>query len=179
MALGIQHKHIVASATDTVTNTTSETHFSKKIVIPKESFRFGDFVQGFAAVKATSTNSTDTLTVKVYLGPNSDPKTGIVIAENTALDVANGDVIKLDFNFCVDAIGAGSTFEVSGGGISYKQAATAVSKTQALGSAVDAQADSFADLAIAVTATWSVASADNIARLDALHTVLFPGLVSA
>lgn len=179
MSLGIQHKHIVASATDTVTNTTTETAFSKTISFPAQSLRVGDLVQGFACVKATSTNSTDTLTCKVYIGPASDPKTGILVCDQTAIDVADNDVIKLDFNFCVDAIGAGSTFEVSGGGISYKQAATGVSKTQALGSAVDAQADSFANLVVAVTATWSAASASDIARLDALHAVVFPGLVSA
>lgn len=179
MSLGIQHRHIVASATDTVTNTTTETAFSKTISFPAQSLRVGDLIKGFACVKATSTNSTDTLACKVYLGPSSDPKTGILLVDNTALDVANDDVIKLEFEACVDAIGAGSTFEVSGGGISYKQGATAVSKTQALGSAVDAQASSFGDLVIAVTATWSAASTSDIARLDALHAIVFPGLVSA
>ena len=178
MSLGVQHKHITASATDTVTNTTSETAFVKVLDIPKESLRVGDWFRGFACVKAISTNSTDNLTCKVYLGPEGSPETGILLADQTAIDVANDDVIKLDFDFCVDAIGAGSTFEVSGGGLSYKQAATAVSKTQALGSATDAQASSFGDLVIAVTATWSVQSTSNIARLDALHAVKFPGLPS-
>lgn len=173
------HKHIIASATDTVTNTTAETAFVKTLSFPKESFRAGDWVKGFACVKATSTNSTDTLTCKVYLGPASDPTTGFLLCDQTAIDVANSDVVKLDFEFCVDAIGAGSTFKLSGGGVSYKQGATSVSKTQAFSAAVDAQASSFADLVIAVTATWSAASASDIARLDALHSYTEPGIISA
>lgn len=178
MSLGIQHKHIVASATDTVTNTTTETAFAQQVSLPKESLRVGDWFHGFAAVKATSTNSTDTLTCKVYVGPESDPKTGLLICDQTAIDVANDDVIMLQFDFSVDAIGAGSTFEISGGGISYKQAATAVSKTQAFGSATDAQASSYEDLVIAVTATWSAQSASDVARLESFHVVKFPGLPS-
>jgi len=173
------HKHIVASATDTVTNTTSETAFSKTITLPAQSLRAGDLARGFACVKATSTNSTDTLTCKVYLGPASDPTTGFLLCDQTAIDVANSDVVMLDFKFCVDAIGAGSTFKISGGGISYKQGATAVSKTQAFSAAVDAQASSYADLVLAVTATWSAASTSDIARLDALHLEIEPGLISA
>lgn len=178
MSLGIQHKHIVASATDTVTNTTTETAFSKTLSFPAQSLRAGDLISGFACVKATSTNSTDTLTVKVYVGPSSDPKTGILVCDQTAIDVANDDVIGCKFDVCVDAIGAGSTFKVSAVGLSFKNGATAVSKTLAIAGATDAQASSFADLVVAVTATWSVASASDIARLDALHAIVHPGLVS-
>lgn len=173
------HKHIIASATDTVTNTTAETAFVKTLSFPKESFRVGDWVKGFAVVKAPSTNSTNTLACKVYLGPVGSPSTGFLLCDQAAIDVANDDAIKLEFEFCVDAIGAGSTFKISGGGISYVQGVTAVSKTQVLGSAVDAQASSFGDLVIAVTATWSAASASNIARLDALHSYTEPGIISA
>lgn len=179
MSLGIQHKYIVASATDTVTNSTTETAFVKTLSFPAQSLRVGDLISGFAAVKATSTNSTDTLTCKVYIGPAADPKTGILVCDQTAIDVADGDVIGLEFKLCVDAIGAGSTFKVSGCGLSYKHGATAVSKTLAIAGAVDAQASSFGDLVVAVTATWSAASASDIARLDALHAVVHPGLVSA
>lgn len=178
MSLGIQHKYIVASATDTVTNTTTETAFAKTVSLPAQSLRAGDFIQGFGCVKATSTNSTDTLTVKVYVGPSADPKTGILVCDQTAIDVADGDVIGFDFKLCVDAIGAGSTFKVSGVGLSWKHGATAVSKTLAIAGATDAQASSFADLVVAVTATWSAASASDIARLDALHAAAFPALPS-
>jgi hypothetical protein len=179
MSLGIKHNYITRSASDTVTDTTTETAFSKTVSVYKESLRVGDFFQGSACVTAPTTNSTDTLTLKVYLGPTSDPKTGILVCDQTAIDVANDAVIKLDFSVSCDAIGAGSTAKFSGGGVSYANAATAVSKTRAFALGTDAQVSTYEDLVFAVCATWSAQSASDIARLDSFHVIKHPANPSA
>ena len=178
MSLPIKHLYATRSATDTVTNTTTETAFTKVVTIPAESLRVGDSFRGFAAVTAPTTNSTDTLTLKVYLGPTADPKTGLLLCDQTAIDVANDAVIALDFAFSVDAIGAGSTAAFSGCGLSYANAATAVSKTRAFALATDAQVTTYAELVLAVCATWSAQSSSDIARLDSFHVIKNPANIS-
>lgn len=181
MSRGVQHKHILAATTDTVGGTTigtTETAFAKTCAIEASSSNTGDWYIGFYTVKATATNSTNTLTTKVYVGPTSSPKTGILICDQTAIDVADGDVIGGYFLFSVDALGTVSVMSISALGVSFANAATAVSKTLAVTAATDAQVSSLVDLCVAVTATWSASSAGNSCYLSSLHVAKFPGLPS-
>jgi len=93
----MQHFHTTYSSSDRVTATSSETAFSRTVSLEALTIGKGDFYIGSVAVEAVGTNSTDTLTVKVYLGPASDPTTGILLASNTAVDVADGDNVGLFF----------------------------------------------------------------------------------
>lgn len=181
MSRGIQHKHILAATTDTVGGTTigtTETAFTKVCAIEANSSNTGDLYIGFYTVKATSTNSTNTLTTKVYVGPASSPKTGIVICDQTAIDVADGDVIGGMFAFAIDTLGTVSVMALSAVGLSFATAATAISKTLAITSATDAQVSSLVANVVGVTATWSASSASNSCYLSALHVAKFPGLPS-
>lgn len=174
MSLNIVHKRIAPSATDTVTNTTSETAFTKTLSFPAQIFRVGDKVVGRARATIVDANSTDTFAFKVYLGPTASPTTGLLLVDSTAYDAADNDVVSLDFDFEVTAIGAGSTASFTGGGLSYRDAQTAVSKSRSFAKATDAQVSTFADLVIAVTCTQSAQSTGNIARLDQLDALIFP-----
>lgn len=181
MSRGIQHKHIIAATTDTVGGTTigtTETAFAKTCLVEASSLNKGDWFIGFYAVKATATNTTNTLSTKVYVGPTSSPKTGILVCDQTAIDVADNDVIGGYFLFSIDSLGAASVLSVSALGVSFANALTAISKTLAVTAATDAQVSSLADLCVAVTATWSASSAANSCYLSALHVAKFPGLPS-
>lgn len=164
----MQHFHTTYSATDRVTATSSETAFARTLSLEALTAGKGDFYFGSVAVEAVGTNSTDTLTVKVYLGPASDPTTGILLASNTAVDVADGDNVGAIFTISADLIGAGGTARFSGVG-----AAGLTSKVTAFGG-VDAQVATTSKLVVAVTATWSSNNAGNNANLDHIHLVKFP-----
>jgi len=164
----MQHFHTTYSSTDRVTATASETAFDRTISLEALTIGRGDFFLGSAVVEAVGTNSTDTLTVKVYLGPESDPTTGILLASNTAVDVANGDNVGAIFTLSADVIGVAGTARFSGVG-----AAGLTSKITAFGD-TDAQVPTTSKLVIAVTATWSSNNAGNNANLDHIHLVKFP-----
>lgn len=179
MSIGAKTLYIVPSATDTVTNTTAETPFAKTIPIPAETLRKGDrFTDGRATVSMPSTNSTDTFAFAVYLGPASAPQTGILLCDSTAYDAADNDVMTLEFDLEVDAVGGVSVAAFTGSGKSYRNGQTAVSKTRSYAKLTDAQVSSFADLVVAVTCTQSAQSTSNVARLDRLSFTKIPALPS-
>jgi hypothetical protein len=178
MSIGVKRLRALYNALDTVTNTTTETAHTGVVTLPAESVRKGLRIEGKAQVIAPTTNSTDTLTTKVYLGPASAPLTGILISDQTAIDVANNDVITHEFWCVVDATGTVSVATFSGGGVSYANGVTAVSKTRGFVRATDAQVSTFEDLVIAVSSTWSQVSTNDIARLATLDVTLTPALPS-
>lgn len=158
--------------TDTVTNTTAETAFSQKLTIAAGTQKVGDRRTIRAVVKTPTTNSTDTLTLKLKIAD-------IVIAECAAINVADDDVIVLEAFFVVQAIGAGSIAAITGGGFSYLSGATSVSKAKAFGRTTSANFATTTDEDITVTATWSVQSTSNIARLESLDQDQTDGKLAA
>lgn len=163
MAQTTSRRCIQPSATDTVTNTTSETAFAKTLKIPARELKSSFMLKFGAAVKATATNSTDTFRVRAYLGVNKDAS-GVLIADTGAVDPANNDVAAFDGWAFVVTNGGGGTAVVAGKSDAVQKATAASlpfdqSKTEL---------DLLKDLYLTVTCTQSVASAGNVARLDAL-----------
>lgn len=148
----------VTAPSATVTNTVAETTFSNgTVTIPKNSVKAGDMVRIRGQVAIPSTNATDTLTIKIYLGAT-------LVATLPALDVANSDIATFEVTLIFRTVGAAGT--VYGFG-SYTFGPTATATTKAFTLAQTA-VDTTADQAITVTATWSVANAGNQAALQAL-----------
>jgi hypothetical protein len=145
-----------------ITNTVAETTFDQNVTLPTHALKAGDELDIEAAVAIPSTNSTDTLNVKLYIGAT-------VIAATGALDVANNDVAIIRARLTVRTDGAGGTLVASGeafigtpGTANYKPfilASTAI--------------DTTATQQIKATATWSVANAGDQARLDRLSVRRF------
>jgi hypothetical protein len=146
------------AASTAVTNTTTETTFSNgTITIPANTLKVGDLIRVRGQAVASSTNSTDTLLIKGYVGSTNIFTTG-------AVDVANGDIATFDFTLVVRTIGASGT--VFGLGTqSLGVPGTVTAKPFTLGSTT---VDTTAAVVITVKATWSVASASNIVALQAL-----------
>lgn len=172
MAQTTSRRCIDPLSTDTVGGTvtgTTETAFVRKLKIPARELGKGFIAKFGGAVIATSTNSTDTLTIKAYIGTGAD-NTGLLVAASTAVDVANNDVGAFEgFAKCKLAGGAST-------GILVGKSDTVLKTTASLMAfdAVEAQLDFAADMYLVVTATWSVSSASNSCRLDDLWLEIYP-----
>lgn len=149
-------KFVALAASTAVSNTTSETAFDNvSLTIPANVLKVGDILRVRLQAIATSTNSTDTLNVKLKLGST-------VLAATGAVDVANNDIGFIDFDLVIRTIGASGTM-VGAGVTGLGVEGTVTAKPAKLASTA---VDTTGALAVTVTATWSVQSASNSVRLD-------------
>ncbi len=147
----------VGVASAIITNTVAPTKFDQRLTIPANSLRAGDEIEIEGMVDAVSTNATDTLTLKAFIG-NTE------ICATPAVDVANGDKGIFKVKLVVRTIGAGGTF-VAGGTAGLGPAATGTMRPVGKASTV---IDTTVAQEIALEATWSVANAGNQARQEIL-----------
>lgn len=149
------------AASNNVTNTVAETDFDKQVTIPANTLKVGDVIRVRLAAIAPSTNSTDTLTLKLKVG-------NTIIISTGAVDVANNDVGFIDADLVVRAIGATGSF-VAAGVQALGVPGTVAAKPFVLGATA---IDTTVNQTLKATAQWSVANAGNIARLDVLDVQL-------
>lgn len=148
---------LVAAGT-ALSNSTTETILAS-YNMPGNSLQSGKRYKISGAVVASSTNSTDTLRVRLRVGPTT--LTGTVILDGTAVDVANNDVIVFDISAQVRADGV-----VIFSGFATLEGAEGTVTARAVFESVTV-ADVTATLRIELTGLWSVASASNSCRADA------------
>ncbi len=150
------------AASSAISNTTTETAFDTSYTFPKNSLAAGQVIKIKWQGIVTSTNSTDTLAIKVYIGGI----TGTLLFTHAATDVANNNVFMGEYELIVRTVGASGTIVGFGRGKSVPAAeGTATYKDDILASTT---IDTTAVQRVAVSATWSVASASNSVRLDFL-----------
>lgn len=156
-----QSRYASVAASAAISNTTTETAFDKSVSVPANYLRAGDIIRVRAQAIATATNSTDTLNLKLYLGT-------VEICATGALDVADNGIGYIDADIVIRTIGATGTL-VGAGLVSIGVEGTATAKPFKKASAT---VDTTAANAIAVKATWSVASSSNSVRLDVMDVQL-------
>lgn len=162
------YANAVADST-TITNTTVETAFSTATgTIPKNTLKVGDLIRIRGSVAFPATNSTDTATIKVYLGSTA-------VLTIPATDVANDDVASFDITLTVRTIGASGTF-VGLAKYSIGVLGTATERTQTVNSTA---VDTTAALAVTAKVTWSVANAGNQAILRVWSVTVAKGLAGS
>ncbi len=149
------------AASSAISNTTDETAFSESYTLPKNALRAGSVIKVRYQGIATATNSTDTLLVKLYIGGI----TGTAILTGTATDVANSNIFAGEATIVVRTIGASGTF-VAVGTHTDVPAASGTASHAITEITASTAIDTTATQQIAVSATWSVASASNSCRLD-------------
>ena len=154
-AANLTYTTVAASAT--ITNTTTETDFSQTAVISANTLKAGDLIRVQAHAVVSSSNSTDTLTVKLKIGSTTIVSTG-------ALDVANNDVVLIDALLVVRTFGASGTF-VASGIVNIGVPGTATVKAFNLASTT---IDTTVNQTIKLTGQWSVAHASNVVALQSL-----------
>lgn len=152
---GLLYESVAASAS--IASTTAETAFDKSFTLPANSLRVGDVLRIRIQTIAPTTNSTDTLTVKLYIG-------SLMIVTTGAVDVANGDIGFIDAIVTVRTIGASGTVE-GAGEVGLGVPGTVTGKPFLLASSA---LDTTVANVVVAKATWSVSSASDIVRLDTM-----------
>jgi|GEM_PF-2395731 len=150
---------IIKSATPltTVTNTVAETALGT-ITVPAFNLKTDYVIKMSVAVKTPTTNSSDTLAVKLKIGST-------VLATVAAFDAADNHVCWIRLNGLVNASTRLIHYIAEDG-----RTGTAADVEEA----TDVAWDVNADVVITATAQWSVASADNIAVAKYLTLELQP-----
>ena len=151
------HDRILADST-AITNTVTNTAFSKTITIPARHFFTGRRLVIRGCVRFSATHSTDTATIQVLLGT-------LALFTSAAVDVADNDT----FSFVSEVTMRGAfsaTAEVVGESMFGFSTSAQNVKTAAI---ADASAvDNTGSLAISVKLQWSVADTGNSAFLESL-----------
>lgn len=154
------------AASTAVTNTTTETLFDQFCTIPAKHLQPGQLIKIRYQGIATATNSTDTLTIKLYIGG----LTGTALISHAATDVANNDVFQGEYELIIRTIGASGTMV----GVGTYKSVPAAEGTMTIKDDILASTtiDTTTSKVIGVSAQWSVANAGNSCRLDFLRVEL-------
>lgn len=148
--MGISARTVAVADSSAVTNVTAETIVGT-FTIPANALKVGSVIEFLAGIIASATNSTDTFRVRVRIGGVS----GTVVADSTAIDLANGDTGVLRGQVVVRATGASG---------SIAAASQSILKTTANPLVIGATTiDTTAAITLVATITESVASAGNSA----------------
>lgn len=148
------------AASDPVTNSTVETLFNTTYSMPASTLKAGSRVRIRYQGIATSTNGTDTLTIRCYLGGLA----GTALVTTIAVDVANNDTFYGDVEVICRTAGTAGTFVANAFYQDPDVAGTAPKWSYVASTAIDTTAVQV----IGVSADWGAAHGDNSARLDML-----------
>jgi hypothetical protein len=163
---GLVYANTAASTAHT--NSTDEALFSTQYSVPANTLKAGTVVKIKFQGIATATNSTDTLTIKLYLGGLA----GTALLTGTATDVANNNIFAGEFTLIVRTTGASGTV-VGYGTHTEVPAASGAAVHDITEILASTTVDTTAAQVIGVGADWSVASASNSARLDLLVVEIY------
>lgn len=156
----------LTAAGTALSDSTTETSLGS-VTIPANTLQAGSLIQIRFQGIATATNSSDTLAVKLYIGG----LTGTALLSLTATDVVDNNVFTGEYELAIRTIG--STGTMVGVGV-YKSVpaaeGTMTTKDDILASTT---IDTTAAQVVAVSGTWSAASASNSCRLDFLRVIAF------
>ncbi len=140
-----------------VENTVTETAFDKSKTINGAELRAGDVLEVIARAHVVDNNSTDTLTLKLYVGTEEIVTTG-------AVDVADNDIGFIHAFIQIRTTGGSGTLNAVGT-VALGVPGTVTAKPFRKDEATE---DISGDVALTVQATWSVAHADNEVELENL-----------
>jgi hypothetical protein len=147
-----------------VQNTTVATSFGG-VVLPAGALTVGTLIRVTAIGSITNQNSTDTLGIKLRLAA-----TDLVVIAPT--DPATADVFHIQADILVRVAGASGSLRTLGHSLFTAPGSYAANEVVSItGTAVDTTVAN----TLFVEGTWSVANANNIARLDALSIEIVGG----
>jgi hypothetical protein len=156
----------LAAAGTPLTSSTAETALGK-VTIPANTLQPGSLIQiRFQGITPT-TNSTDTLAIKAYIGGLA----GTALISMAATDVADNNVFQGEYELAVRTIGASGTIV----GVGTYKSIPAAEGTMTIKDDILASTaiDTTVDQDVTVSGTWSANSASDIARLDFLRVIVF------
>lgn len=163
---GVVYRNLAASTAHAAT--TDEALFDTQYSIPANTLKAGTVIKVRYQGIATATNSTDTLTVKLYLGGLA----GTAILTGTATDVANNNVFAGEATIIVRTAGASGTF-VAVGTHTDVPAASGTASHAVTEITASTTIDTTAAQVVGVGADWSSSNAGNSCRLDVLVVEMY------
>lgn len=163
---GIVYSAVAASTAHS--NTTTEALFSLQYSIPADTLVAGSVIKVRYQGIATATDSTDTLTIKLYIGG----LLGTAILTGTATDVANNNIFAGEALIQIRTSGASGTF-VAVGTHTEVPAASGTAVHDVTEITASTTIDTTAAQVIGVGADWSVATASNSCRLDIMVVEIY------
>lgn len=149
------------AASTAISATAAETAFDTSYTIPANTLRAGSVIKVRFQGIATSTNSTDTLLIKLYIGGLS----GTAVLVGTATDVANNNIFAGEVMIVIRTIGAAGTF-VAVGTHTDVPAASGTATHGICEITASTAIDTTTSKSITASATWSVSSGSNSCRMD-------------
>lgn len=156
------------AASSAHSNSTDEALFSTQFSIPANTLQVGSLIKIRYQGIATATNSSDTLTIKLYMGGLA----GTALLTGTATDVANSNIFAGEWEGIIRTIGASGTFV--GVGTHTDVPAASGTATHGITEILASTAiDTTAAQVIGVGADWSAASSGDSARLDFLRVEIW------
>lgn len=141
-----------------LTNTTTETPLDS-VLLPAGTLQSGKVFRWQGKVRATATNSTDTLNVKLYTH-TSAAIGGTAIGQSGAVDVADNDVVYWDLTVIPQSAAGSSAGTIEVIGLVTAPGAEGTATARVAHHQVTS-VNYLADLYLVCTGTWSVASASN------------------
>lgn len=155
------------AASTAISNTTTEALFDTQYSIPANTLKAGTVVKVRFQGIATATNSTDTLTIVLYIGGLA----GTALISMAATDVADNNVFTGEYTLVIRTAGASGTMV----GVGTYKSIPAAEGTMTIKDDILASTtiDTTAAQVIGVSADWSVASASNSVRLDVLTVEIY------
>jgi hypothetical protein len=140
---------MLAAAGAELTDTTTETTLASTTLAAGQ-LAAGRAIEVIASTLTTSSNGTDTLTLKLYIG-------GTVVWTSAGVDQANNDVGTVRALASSKGTGAASTVDVTGYGVDPDATGTIAAK----GFFKQLSLNTSSELEVKLTGTWSVQHADN------------------
>lgn len=157
----VQKLHYVNTAASTaITASSTETAFSTNYTIPANSLRAGSVIKVRFQGIATATNSTDTLTIKLYIGG----LTGTAIFTSSATDATNNDIFSGEGIIVIRTIGSSGTFVASGSYTKVEGASGTASRVDFI--TASTAIDTTTSKLVTASGTWSSTNAGNSCRMD-------------
>jgi succinyl-CoA synthetase alpha subunit len=159
----------MAAAGTAHTNSTAETTVGY-VALPPGTFGLGKIINAKGILRATATDSTDTLTVVAYMYTTAVVVSGTALGTSGAVDAANDNTVSFDLTFSpYTAQGStAGTIVVHGTmtAVGAEGTVTARAVYQLL-SSIDFTATQY----IGIGADWSVAAAANSCRMEAFDVI--------
>lgn len=152
------------AASTAITGSSTETAFDTNYTIPANTLTAGSVIKVRFQGIATATNSTDTLTIKLYIGGLS----GTALFTSTATDAVNNDIFAGEAVIVLRTVGSSGTLVSSGSYTKVEGASGTASRVDFI--TASTAIDTTATKLITASGTWSTTSGSNSCRMD-LFTV--------
>lgn len=148
------------AASTAITASSAETAFSTNYTLPANTLRAGTVIKVRFQGIATATTSTDTLTIKLYIGGIA----GTAILTSASTDATNNDIFAGEVYIIIRTIGASGTFVANGTFTTVEAASGTATRVDVIKAST--AIDTTVAQQLTASGTWSTNSGSDSCRMD-------------